>query len=524
MSQGLQIVRALALVSLLTAASCELPPAELTGSPAPAVGDGDETIKDLYLLERMPRLRTGTSFRMFSSYDRTGGNDDGFSGRYSRLRLEGGDSVLAEVTGPGVIRRIYFAPSDWWRQDVLDGRGERIWIYLDGAATPALDLPLRDLFNGRHPRFPRPLVGSGRGGFYSYVPIPFAAGCKVVVQGQGVRFYQIGVQTGFPPGVTASTFSMKRSQTLSAAAQAWSTPGQLHGTVEAGLTETRVRLDLAPGASAQVELPPGANMVRAVLLQPPTDPSARLATLEAWLSLAWDGSATAAVRLPLGFLMGQLYAPKPYRSLLMGQRGEELYNLLPMPYRTSARLSINAGEKRVTGTVRLLTAPLDREAAASMAYLHAAYSDQRPTQVLMRFPWLIRQGTGHYVGTYLVTAGPVGLPTWMEGDERFMVDGRLLAHGTGHEEYFNTGWYMAPGQLDRPVAAPLSGVPIMALYPSGFRMTGYRWHLDAPIPYSGSFRAEIEHGPYNIYPANYRAAAYFYDLEPGYIPAVPSGE
>ena len=521
MRLGLQIVRALAPLWLLAAASCELPPVELTEPSTPQSGDGDPVIQDLYQLERLPRLRTGTSFRMFSSYDRTGGNDDGFSGKYSSLRLEGGDSVLAEVTGPGVIRRIYFAPSDWWRQDVLDGRGERIRIYLDDGATPALDLPVQDLFNGRHPRFPRPLVGSGSGGFYSYVPIPFTTGCKVVVEGQGVRFYQIGVQTGFAPGETARTFSMDTTPTLSAAAQAWGAAGQLDST---GLTETQLRLDLAPGASAQVELPPGANMVRAVLLQPPADSAAREATLEAWLSLIWDGSSTAAVRLPLGFLLGQLYSPKPYRSLLMGQRGAELYNLLPMPYRGSARLSIKAGEQRVTGTLRLLTARLDRDAAQGMAYLHAAYSDQRPTQVFARFPWLIRQGIGHYVGTYLVTAGPVGLPTWMEGDERFMVDGRQVAHGTGHEEYFNTGWYMAPGQLDRPVAAPLSGVPIMALYPTGFRMTGYRWHLDAPVPYSGSFRAEIEHGPYNIYPANYRAAAYFYDLAPGHIPAVPSGE
>ena len=500
-------------------AGCQPPPTEL--SDAPAGTSAGDPLKDLYQLERLPRLRTGTSFRMFSSYDRTGGNDDGFSGQYSQLRLEGGDSVLAEAAGPGVIRRIYFAPSDWWRQDVLDGRGERIRVYLDGAATPALDLPLRDLFNGRHPRFPKPLVGSGSGGFHCYVPIPFSNGCKVVVEGQGVRFYQIGVQVGLPPGVPARTFSMEASAALSEAARVWRAPGQLEQT---SLTETRMELNLAPGEAAQVELPHGSRMVRAVLLQPPANEAARASTLEAWISLAWDGAATAAVRLPLGFLMGQIYSPKAYRSLFMGQLGAELYNMMPMPYRISALLKITAGATAITGTVRVLTAPLDRDEARSMAYLHAAYSDQRPTSALVRFPWLIHRGTGHYVGTYLVTAGWRGLPYWMEGDERFMVDGRQVAHGTGHEEYFNTGWYMAPGQLDRPVATPLSGVPIMGLYPTGFRMTGYRWHLAAPVPYAGSFRAEIEHGPYNIVPANYRAAAYFYDLAPGYIPSTPSGE
>ena len=37
----------------------------------------------------------------FSSYDRTGGNNDGFNGTYSKIRVEDGNSVLAETTGPG---------------------------------------------------------------------------------------------------------------------------------------------------------------------------------------------------------------------------------------------------------------------------------------------------------------------------------------------------------------------------------------------------------------------------------------
>ncbi|MGZ3357468.1 MAG: hypothetical protein ACXVBO_21830, partial [Isosphaeraceae bacterium] len=44
----------------------------------------------------------------FSSYDRTGGNNDGFNGTYSRIRAEDGNSVLAEVDGPGVVQRIWF--------------------------------------------------------------------------------------------------------------------------------------------------------------------------------------------------------------------------------------------------------------------------------------------------------------------------------------------------------------------------------------------------------------------------------
>ena len=513
----------MALLPLLLMVGCELPPSV----PAPALQQGaqeQDPLEDLYRLERLPRLRPGQGFRMFSSYDRTGGNDDGFSGAYSRLRVEDGDSVLAEVQGPGVIRRIYFAPSDWWRQDVLDGKGERIRVYLDGEPRPALDLPLADLFSGQHPRFPRPLVGGGAGGFYCYVPIPFAHGCKVVVEGQGVRFYQIGVQTLSPGAVgDMRAFSMDGGAALAATVRAWQEPGRLPGEVEARLTGTRVDLDLAPGASVEVALPSGAHMVRAVRYLPPADTTAREAARQAWVELSWDGADTPAVRVPLGFLLGQVFSPGPYASLITGQRGGVAYNLLPMPYHRSARLRLRAEERVSGGGLTVFTAPLEQAAARDMAYLHAAYSDQRPTSVGERFPWLIHRGVGHYVGTYLVTAGWKWLPYWMEGDERFMVDGRQVAHGTGHEEYFNTGWYMAPGQLDRPTAAPLSGVPVMGLAPSGFRMTGYRWHLAAPVPYQEEIRAEIEHGPYNTFPAHYRSAAFFYDVNPDHSPAVPGG-
>ena len=54
----------------------------------------------------MPQYRDGI-VREFSSYDRTEGNDDGFSGKYSFIRMEGDKQVLAEMTGPGVINRIH---------------------------------------------------------------------------------------------------------------------------------------------------------------------------------------------------------------------------------------------------------------------------------------------------------------------------------------------------------------------------------------------------------------------------------
>ena len=58
-------------------------------------------------VDKLPEYRTGSYVEQFSSYDRTGGNDDGFAGTYSFLRKEGDKLVIAEMEGPGVINRIW---------------------------------------------------------------------------------------------------------------------------------------------------------------------------------------------------------------------------------------------------------------------------------------------------------------------------------------------------------------------------------------------------------------------------------
>jgi len=67
---------------------------------------GDE-VKQLMRIDQLPRYRHHQLIDQESSYDRTGGNDDGFSGKYSYIRKEKGSLVLAELEGPGVVNRIW---------------------------------------------------------------------------------------------------------------------------------------------------------------------------------------------------------------------------------------------------------------------------------------------------------------------------------------------------------------------------------------------------------------------------------
>src|SRR5262245_47330440 len=64
-------------------------------------------LQSLYRLDLLPTLRDSVHVGSVSSYDRTGGNDDGFSGKYSFVRKEPEGLVLADLKGSGVIYRIW---------------------------------------------------------------------------------------------------------------------------------------------------------------------------------------------------------------------------------------------------------------------------------------------------------------------------------------------------------------------------------------------------------------------------------
>ena len=63
-------------------------------------------IQELYRLDRLAVLKESIEVASVSSYDRTGGNNDGFGGQYSYVRKEKDGLVLADLQGPGVIYRI----------------------------------------------------------------------------------------------------------------------------------------------------------------------------------------------------------------------------------------------------------------------------------------------------------------------------------------------------------------------------------------------------------------------------------
>ena len=58
-------------------------------------------IRELNRLDQLAQLKSSVFVGSVSSYDRTGGNDDGFSGKYSFVAKEDGGLVVADLQGPG---------------------------------------------------------------------------------------------------------------------------------------------------------------------------------------------------------------------------------------------------------------------------------------------------------------------------------------------------------------------------------------------------------------------------------------
>src|SRR6185312_12293799 len=104
----------------------------------------------LYSIDQLPEYNDLNIVRQFSSYDTTGGNDDGFSGKYSFIRKNpDGSLVLFEAAGNGVINRIWTPTPN---EDTLD-------FYFGESAHPSFSIKFYDLFSGKIAPFTLPLCG-----------------------------------------------------------------------------------------------------------------------------------------------------------------------------------------------------------------------------------------------------------------------------------------------------------------------------------------------------------------------------
>jgi hypothetical protein len=497
--------------------------------------------EDLTNLEALSRVDS-PAMRMASSFDRAGGNNDAFVGAWRK-----GDVYnIAELEGPGVVRRFYSARP-----------GGHLRIYIDGSATPLVDMKCEEFFSGRHYPFVRPLVGPMGGSNYSYFPIPYSKSIKI--QTTALRpaefpygvYYQVTYQT-FPKGTVVPSLALPLAGEAEAAwrrvLQAWSNPGVDPKPRPAARETVSREVRVEPGKRIEIARVAGAAVIDEFHLKlDPCDAPLLRSTL---LKMRWDDEPRDSVDAPVGDFFANSYNLTPFKSLPMGLTDDGWYSYFSMPFgkRASVSLVNESPDRAITARVRLVfhrTAGL----ADNTGLFHAKWRREqtvstelgyRNTTGEYNYRVLDAHGQGCYIGMNFNVYNRHTL-WWGEGDPMIFVDNEAwppAIHGTGTEEYFNDGWgfhqFISAVGADKTRkernVVPVSGVLVGGVEDAMECFAGnavFSFHLADAIPFRERILVTFEHGQEQNDLANdYSSTAYWY-ARPGardFFVMRPAGE
>lgn len=454
-------------------------------------------------ISRLPEYRTGDMHQL-SSYDRTGGNDDGFSGKYSYIRKEGNNLIVADIKGAGIINRIWTpTPSK-----------DTIQFYFDGEKQPRINMPFIDLFSGKVQPFVAPLCGNEIGGYYCYLPIPYAKSLKIVYKGNELKFHQIQYRE-LSNKEKVKSFSwdyFKNNQSISEINKIWNEASPLSKYGDKIKTQ-KVNITLKGGEEKELfELSNGGRIVGIEL-----DGGHNLQSKSEKLVLKaqWDNEERNAIDVPFYSFFGYVLGKPSMNSILLGSTPSLCYSYLPMPFDDRAKLSVEYknDDKEITISGKIYYTEEKRNSAHEGKLYTQARREYSPKA---GEPYTIAniRGKGHYVGTILIAQGlNEGMTEYWESDDCSLIDGEMRMHGTGSEDYFNGGWYAVTDRWDRGISLPIHGSLLYDIKTA--RTGGYRFFLSDKINFNSSYVLTIEHGPAgNNLDVDYTSVGLFYANKP----------
>ena len=469
--------------------------------------DLTQILKQFYDFSSLPKYEENTYCAEVSTYDRTGGNDDGFSGTYSFVRKNADSSlVIFEQKGPGVINRIWTpTPSE----DTLD-------FYIDDTLHKAFSICYMDLFSGKVYPFVAPLCNNQLGGYYSYLPIPFNKFCKIVFKGKKTQFHQIGYRL-YKRDVAVKSFSLSLNDNEKAALEkikaVWQNPEAIIENIKS-TTESQKIITLKPGETSVAFQygKPGRIAGFEIISQAPLDTIAKNIDLK----ITWDDDKQAAIYCPLADYFGYAFGKASMMGLMAGSDGKKNYTWFPMPYDTSAKIELiyrkTNNNTLLSGVTLLVKVYLENKKrnAATEGKFYAAWNTQNPIPTGKPYMMLDVNGKGHLAGVVLQAQGlKPGMTLFFEGDDSTVVDGETRFHGTGSEDFFNGGWYALLDRWNDAMSLPLSGCLYYSTALS--RTGGYRYFLTDKISFNATLLQTIEHGPeHNLFPSDYTSVSYYY--------------
>jgi hypothetical protein len=230
------------------------------------------------------------------------------------------------------------------------------------------------------------------------------------------------------------------------------------------------------------------------------------------LKISFDGQ-TPAVLCPLGDFFGYAWGTPAMQSLLVGTTGTTNYCYFPMPFKAGATVSV-VSERAASVELKADVLHTSVPQTTNEGKFYALWNRENPTQEGRPYTFIDVAGRGHLVGVVLQAQGlESGKTLFFEGDDETTIDGEMVIHGTGSEDFFNGGWYDVPDRWEKRLPFPLSGCLGYAK-PLG-RTGGYRLFLGDAYAYRENLRQTIEHsGEKNNIPTDYCSVTYFYSERP----------
>lgn len=505
-------------------------------------------LKRMRSVDHLPELENSHT-AMSSTWDRTGGNNDGvdFKDLRPATATEPARNVLLDIDGPGCIHRIFVGfvfPQH---------ASTRIQIFLDGSKKPTFDMPMTEFFDYNKGPIPYPLVfhKSYPGTLF---PIPFAKHCLVQLvndqygkpgwdDGLWSNYWQV-TYTRYPTAMKIKSLAWPLTENEKAeveeTCQAW-----LKAESNPPAEPKKWTVDKSASLPVDDELLfaiPRSGIIRQMRLS--VDPATPEVLRNLQLKIVWDGATAPSVDVPVGRFFGNMYGgygktlksvaavvdkdqpidlnPPPveynsrFNSLLLGVTDSESYSCFPMPFANGAAITLtNNGKEPIKNLrLRLDIEPLD-SLPNNWGRFQATYteskaaSDASPRVGPQKVPVqevLNREGRGKYVGVMLSIDWPKE-EWWGEGDWIIWTDQTGWPpdyHGTGSEEYFNSGWC----RFDRKA---VSG--FVTLRPG--HPTVYSFHLNDAFQFQKNIRVvEEQMGDKYIEEAHplWTSTAYWYSL------------
>lgn len=479
-------------------------------------------LRNLLDVDRLPEYRDGI-VEQISSYDPTGGNEDGFAGKYSYIRKENGHLVLADLKGPGVVNRI------WTPTPTRD----TLLFYFDGEKQPRLKVCFEDLFSGKVEPFVRPLCANEVGGFYCYFPFVYKKSLKIAFTGKNIQFHQI--QYRDLEGKKVQTYTPEITDEMSALVgdivKKWSnlspTAADYASGKSAGSEPCQKSFTLNPGEEVCFFNADKGGRIEGFEIEAGT--AFEGFNKDVILTAKWDDDEDYAINAPVADYFGYAYGKAAMRGVLVGSALGRNYSFLPAPFDSKAVMTLRY-EKRegvqqapVQVTTRVYHNDVEREKGKEGRLYTNWRRDRNPAEGEY-YRFLDYKGKGHYVGTVHLAQGKLPQMTlFFEGDDSTHVDGKMRMHGTGSEDYFNGGWYALLDRWDRGASMPLHGALDYSLQMS--RTGGYRFYLNDKMSFNEELYLGIEHGPEgNKFPVDYTSVAYFYGETPSQEQMQPTEE